>query len=445
MAASKAIKAKAEEVRRKRKKEEREFGVFYDDDYDYMVHLKDRQQVQHDWDAADRFLIGKRREENKEEEESPSKAKERPKVKLPSSVFASEKEEEVGLLNRAAKSSGPLLDWDPDIVETLDDEYKHETVLTLKDEEEGEGERDELDDFIADAMAEGEGDDDDDLPSDAESFDSGEMGSERSFSDEETGSKFTQYSMSSSVVPRSENMQLLDDKFDKFFDDYLEQNMGGLDMDEIEGFRSESSEVMKQIMKEYEAQRASERQKPELVMTAIPEEVASDDDEDGRNKGDTDLILVENEGPQQEKWDCESILSTYSNIYHHPRLISEPSKKKSAVDPIKISNKTGMPKDVFGKGLTTSALKQLDRQNMFNEDDDNDGTATVASRMSELSVRNKHETTEEKRERKSALKELRRERRTEKKANKIAFKQEKEAQEKSEISRRRNTQFKPIM
>ena len=47
----------------------------------------------------------------------------------------SEVEEDVGLLNKAAPHKGPLFDWDPEIVETLDDEFKHETVFTLKDEE----------------------------------------------------------------------------------------------------------------------------------------------------------------------------------------------------------------------------------------------------------------------------------------------------------------------
>lgn len=27
---------------------------------------------------------------------------------------------------------------------------------------------------------------------------------------------------------------------------------------------------------------------------------------------------------EKDKWDCESIISTYSNIYNHPKLISEP-------------------------------------------------------------------------------------------------------------------------
>merc|ERR1712080_137882 len=55
---------------------------------------------------------------------------------LPSCVFRTEgKEEEVGLLNKAAHTGlADLLEWDPDIVETLDDDFKHDVVLTLKDE-----------------------------------------------------------------------------------------------------------------------------------------------------------------------------------------------------------------------------------------------------------------------------------------------------------------------
>lgn len=34
--------------------------------------------------------------------------------------------------------------------------------------------------------------------------------------------------------------------------------------------------------------------------------------------------LVEMGIPEKEKWDCQSILSTYSDIYNHPKLITEP-------------------------------------------------------------------------------------------------------------------------
>ena len=64
---------------------------------------------------------------------------------------------------------------------------------------------------------------------------------------------------------------------------------------------------------------------------------------------------------------------------------------------------------------------------------------TLASRVSALSIRNRHETSEEKKARKNAIKELKRERRVEKKANKLAFKEEQTRQEKMAINTSKNT------
>ena len=69
---------------------------------------------------------------------------------------------------------------------------------------------------------------------------------------------------------------------------------------------------------------------------------------------------------------------------------------------------------------------------------DNDDTRTVASRISAISFRNKHETSEEKQTRKRAVKELKRERRAEKKANTSAFKEEKRKQETLEMNNKKN-------
>ena len=57
----------------------------------------------------------------------------------------------MGLLNRAAPRSGPRIDWDPDIVETLDDDFQsHDLVFNLKDEAgDAEGDEDELDAILA--------------------------------------------------------------------------------------------------------------------------------------------------------------------------------------------------------------------------------------------------------------------------------------------------------
>merc|ERR1739844_823509 len=99
------------------------------------------------------------------------------------------------------------------------------------------------------------------------------------------------------------------------------------------------------------------------------------------------IDIVEVDEENEDNFDCESILTTYSTLYNHPKLISEPSIK-----PIRVSGKTGIPKDVLGKGLTTAALKQLDRENDRFQRREDVETMTLASRVSEISFRNKHES-----------------------------------------------------
>lgn len=48
--------------------------------------------------------------------------------------------------------------------------------------------------------------------------------------------------------------------------------------------------------------------------------VGLSDSESSSSLEDIRLVPVED----KEHWDCESILSTYSNLYNHPKLISEP-------------------------------------------------------------------------------------------------------------------------
>ena len=71
---------------------------------------------------------------------------------------------------------------------------------------------------------------------------------------------------------------------------------------------------------------------------------------------------------------------------------------------------------------------------------DFEDTQTITSKISAMSFRNKHETPEEKKARKSTLKELKRERRAEKKANTAAFKEEKRIQEKRDMCNQRDAQ-----
>ncbi|TRY61285.1 hypothetical protein TCAL_03693, partial [Tigriopus californicus] len=435
----------------KQKEAQREFGVFFDDDYDYLQHMKDTSQVEHDWSGAERFFIQRAQAQGPP---PPPKPDYRPSVQLPGQVFASAREEKVGILNQAAPHSGPLLDWDPDIVETLDDAYEHTVVFTLKDEPTPCGpdgsdlpnDEDDLtlDDFLADGQQLCSDDDGENADAHSVDFSSdfdpreaedevGSLDGRFSFSEEETQTRFTQYSMSSSVVARNEQLSQLDEQFEKFYDEYTEDNTGGLDLDEIEGHQDDGSDLMRLMVQAYQVQQAEERRVPDLK-AEVQARLASDSEDD---QEDEEELIPMAENPK-ERWDCESILSTYSNIYHRPKMISEPSRK---VRPIIISSKTGMPEDALGKGLTKGALRQLDRDTQVLDDE----TCTLASRVSALSIRPKHETLEEKKNRKKAFQQFKRERRMEKKANTLAFKEEKALQERNAINNRKNIQGGKIL
>lgn len=89
---SSSAKTDADVPPEKRRKEQQKFGVFFDDDYDYLQHLREPGRDQVFW------------------EEVPHKhadEKNQPKIQLPSSVFASEFEEEEGMLHKAVSEPSP--------------------------------------------------------------------------------------------------------------------------------------------------------------------------------------------------------------------------------------------------------------------------------------------------------------------------------------------------
>jgi len=414
----------------KRKEAQIEYGVYYDDDYDYLQHLRDVNQTV-EWELA---------EDNKN-----SRVWKAPVAKglssgikpsLPSVVFPSKYEEEVGLLNRAAPHTGPRPDLDPDIVAALDDDFDF-------DNPENELE----DDFVT--MANAGGIDDDDYDEEFEDSD-GEYDDEADdvlydmrsnsakFSDhdnedfDDKQSRFTDYSISSSVMRRNAGLTLVDDRFEQMFAEYDDEQMGALDCEEIEGYIDPNDEYLLKLAEEFEHakteglrlnQEIGKKAREDIEETRIKyfEESKTDDECESTSSDDEDV--------PERKWDCESILSTYSNIYNHPKLISEPSKKIT-VDP-----KTGIPRNVLGKpGLTK---KFLDQFNEATNDRDGD-TQSMISTLSTISIRPKDETPEQRKERKMLVKEYRKERRMEKKANSLAFKEEKLRQEKQNLNNRVN-------
>lgn len=161
--------------------------------------------------------------------------------------------------------------------------------------------------------------------------------------------------------------------------------------------------------------------------------------EDGEQPEEMVILEVTEEESNKKKWDCESILSTYSNSYNHPKLIEFPNKKKAAK--IQINPRTGIPMNVLeqpGK-LTEKALAKLNSELKESTAGPKSLCAeSVLSTLSVLSIRPKDETPEEKRERKKLLKEYRIERRIEKKANRNAFNDERIRQNAININNRNN-------
>ncbi|XP_026750431.2 protein LTV1 homolog [Galleria mellonella] len=428
-----------------RREEQIKYGIYFDDDYNYLQHLKDTSEV---------TMVMQPKTSHKRKEKSSNEGSEdveksiTDNIKLPSSVFASEVEEDVGLLNKAA-TQGLCLDLDPEVVAALDEDFDFDDPDNQLE-----------DNFIELAMAEGSDDEEDE---DGDSM-SGDNHSDKAFASdldseddsdsqgggrglmpvwdehakEETKSRFSQYSMSSSVIRRNQGLTLLDDRFEKMYADYDDTELGALDLEEIEGFMPESHDMLLRAAEEFEESRRRYQldKEKEIARMKRLQEIEEESEED----------LVTMEVEPAEKWDCETILSTYSNLYNHPKLIEEPKKPKK----IQISAKSGLPKDTLGKDnkLTVKSLAKFNAINANDSEQSDDEGRThaesVLSTLSVLSIRPKDETVEEKKERKRLLKEYRKERRIEKKANKEAFKEEKKRQEKIMMNNRNNIQGNKI-
>ncbi|KAL3663668.1 hypothetical protein V7S43_011083 [Phytophthora oleae] len=127
---------------------------------------------------------------------------------------------------------------------------------------------------------------------------------------------------------------------------------------------------------------------------------------------------------EREKWDCETIVSTYSTLDNHPTVLREeaPTRRKKKKQPViasiaeggdvrkqkvTLSRKTGMPLGVFEtEAPVRNKEKKQDKE------------------QPESSRRQKGETKDEKRARKAAVKMEKIARRAEKKETKMAFKEE---------------------
>lgn len=279
------------------------------------------------------------------------------KLNLPSSIFASEFEEAEGMLRKAAPHTGPRPDLDPDIVAALDEDFNYEEPANVLEDNfmemamggegvfDGDDEDGEYSDIDSDF--DGEGDSDDELRDALGPLRNRDFSG---FDNEETKSRFTEYSISSSVIRRNEQLALLDDRFEKFFEKYDEPEIGALDCEDIQGEVDISGDLMNQCLSEFkrsdtdlEYDKKWDEQRVRKMMDESSDEELVE-------------LEVEDDTPGK-KWDCESVLSTYSSAYNHPKLIEEPSRPRKSK--IVINKKTGVPMNVFNGENNQLTLKSL--------------------------------------------------------------------------------------
>jgi len=330
------------------------------------------------------------------------------KLQLPSTVFASQFEEEVGYFNQAAPDHNPKIHWDPDIVKILDEDpdvdfddeenfldddffakanmpevsaiyylKKLAEIAILKlvqQVKQAKGLKnkslnvDEEDDFDEDEDG-SDGEFDSDEADNNDFFDG--YSESQSVKDFETRSRFTEYSMTSSVIRRNENLRNLDDQFENLMAQYDDDQIGGLDMEEIDGFRTGDDSVLQEALAEFNTMmkkvnyeppknKTAKKKTPKLGALKEEEEEEEEGGEEEEDTTDTDetecgsedeedendneqakknyeLVKFKQKKDRDDRLDCESILSTYSTLYNHPAVITE---KRPAIE---LSKKSGLP------------------------------------------------------------------------------------------------------
>ncbi|CAE6401588.1 unnamed protein product [Rhizoctonia solani] len=136
-------------------------------------------------------------------------------------------------------------------------------------------------------------------------------------------------------------------------------------------------------------------------------------------------------GYEQDRWDCETILSTYSNLENHPRLILAHDRRP--VPRIQLDPKTGLPsitgnKDQYDVPSTRRAVRPdtTAREEVLGQ------TAAELAAQKTIS-RPRNESKEDKKARKEAARNQKQVRRAEKSAMKEAFATERKVQQRKTV------------
>ncbi|KAJ3024150.1 hypothetical protein HKX48_005550 [Thoreauomyces humboldtii] len=464
------------------------YGIFFDDqsNYDYLKHLRPIGE-----DATATFMEAKGSQKKDKSggikfvDDDASEALTGRKVQfdIPSEALASKYEDSVGMLNRPAAPS--MLDVEPDVREVMyalqDEEYVEEDIddffAALDADEvpeefhvaarEAEAQAKAKEEAADAAEAEGEGawykdfkkyqkgvdefSDDEDSEDEFEFDEAGNGGGKLRNPRWDRRTAETSHSvMSSSTMFRNDKLTLLDDQFDQVLGEYSDDEMGELDPEDpsvrgdnliskgrLEDMFDEfldATEVMghkKRLVTKIDRMGLIDSVRGELKENAM-DAIRMYEAGEGYMKPTPDDEEIEMpEAKVRDTWDVETVLSTYSNIYNRPKMISERTAAGMAPARIRLRGKLGMPvidaATAAGPRRSAAPARGLDSQGSDEENSDDDGEEPINRGV----ARSKEETKEEKKMRKQELKADRRNRRVEKKATKTAFKDESKRQGKT--------------
>ncbi|KAJ3815592.1 Low temperature viability protein-domain-containing protein [Lentinula aff. lateritia] len=256
------------------------------------------------------------------------------------------------------------------------------------------------------------------------------------------GSDASGYSMSSSSMYRNEALQTLDERFDQVMlkqyndedEDEDDQALSLSDEDKDEApqlitSREDFGSMMDEFLNDYEI--LGRKMKPKLdgdtgaeKLDTLRRAMGQDerirgslaDAEDRDNDDDNEFLRVDEE--KKDRWDCETILTTYSNLENHPRLIRVRHSKP--VPKICLDPKTGLPTviDAASKPAPKHASKnKKDLDSFANDSDDSPYYEDTSQKV----TRPRNEDPESKKARKAAVKARQAERRADKKTTKQIF------------------------
>jgi len=115
---------------------------------------------------------------------------------------------------------------------------------------------------------------------------------------------------------------------------------------------------------------------------------------------------------KENRWDCETILSTYSNLENHPKLIMARSLTRRADGPkFKVDRRTGLP-----------MVEELSTKSSLEDDEDTEDSDNTSKPIRKAATgRPADESKDEKRARKQVIKAEKQQRRQEKKSRKTMF------------------------